>query len=217
MPLAETVQTEMPSIRMHLTEAMSRIILEKIDREDVHIGCVYETPDPSQFVTQPLYTEELFLCTAPDNWPGEIGSNGVALQPVPVDVLEKLPLVMPNNSHGGRTVAEKYARSFNTSLNVVMEIDPLPSLIEMACRASAYTILSEAAVMHHVNAGTLALVPIEGVKMERTAYLVRKRSRPMSRAAFWVQNMIISITEEMIQRYKLSARLHPARENSETA
>lgn len=209
VPLAETIQTEMPSIRLHVSEAMSSAILDRIENETVHLGCCYDVPDASIFVAQPLYTEEMFLVTAPDNWPEEIGPDGRAIRPISVEELQGLPLVMPNNSHGARTLVERHARYKGVKLNVVMEIDGLPHITEMCCRASAYSILAEAAVVQQVAEGRLALVPIEGVKLERTAYLVRKRNRPMSRATFEVQNAMTSIVSEMIQRYRLSARVHP--------
>lgn len=208
VPLAETVQAELPEVRLHVSEGMSRSILERIENEVLHIGCVYDVPDASMFVAQPLYTEEMFLVTAPDNWPEPIGPDGRALRPITVAELEGLPLVMPNNSHGARTLIERQVRNHNVKLNVAMEIDALPHITEMVCRASAYSILSEAAVMDHVAAGRLAMVPIQGVTIERTAFLVRKRSRPISRAVLEVQTTIVMIVDEMISRYRLSARMH---------
>jgi LysR family transcriptional regulator, nitrogen assimilation regulatory protein len=208
VPLAETVQSELPEVRLHVSEGMSRSILERIENEIVHLGCVYDVPDASTFIAHPLLTEEMFLVTAPDNWPEPIGPDGRALRPITVAEVEGLPLVLPNSSHGARTLIERQVRGHNVKLNVAMEIDALPHIIEMVCRASAYSILSEAAVREHVNAGRLAMVPIEGVKIERTAFLVRKRSRPISRAVLEVQNSIIMIIDEMISRYRLSARMH---------
>ena len=212
VPLAETVQSELPDVRLHVSEGMSRSILERIENEFVHLGCVYDVPDASIFVAQPLYTEEMFLVTAPDNWPEPIGPDGRAVRPITVAELEGLPLVMPNNSHGARTLIERQVRGHNVKLNIAMEIDALPHITEMVCRASAYSILSEAAVMEHVNSGRLAMVPIEGVKIERTAFLVRKRSRPISRAVLEVQNSIVTIAHEMLSRYRFSARMHASQD-----
>ena len=77
----------------------------------------------------------------------------------------------------------------------------------MVSRASAYTILSHGAVLNQVAAGTLALVRIEEPTIRRTAYIVRKRSRPVTRASVIVESYITSIIKEMIRRYKLKAIL----------
>lgn len=208
VPLAETIKAEMPEVHLQLSEGMSRAILERIENETLHLGCVYDVPDASIFTFQPLYTEEMFLITAPDNWPEPIGPDGRALRPIQVEELAGLPLVMPHNSHGARTLVERNARLKGAKLNVAMEIDALPHIAEMCCRASAYSILPEASVVHLVREGRLALVPIAGVKMERTAYLVRKRGRPVSFAAAAVQASMSEILREMIGRYRLSARSH---------
>ncbi|WP_417210510.1 LysR family transcriptional regulator [Antarctobacter sp.] len=209
VPLAETVLTELPKVRLHITEGMSRHILDQVENETAQIGCVYDIANASRFVSQPLLTEELFVITAPDNWPGEIGPNGIALNPVTLEELQKLPLVLPHNSHGARTIVERCVASAGGRLNVVSEIDALPHIIEMVERASAYSLLSQAAVLRQVERGSLALVPIKDAKLQRTAYLVRKWSRPLTVSDQAVQATIISVIAEMIQRYSLSAMVHP--------
>lgn len=208
VPLAETVLTELPKVRLHVTEGMSRHILDQIENETAQIGCVYDIADSSRFVSQPLLTEDLFVITATDNWPGEIGPDGIALEPITLEALQSLPLVLPHNSHGARTIVERSAKASGGRLNVVSEIDALPHIIEMVQRASAYSILSQAAVLKQVEEGSLALVPIQGAKIQRTAYLVRKWSRPLSVSDQAVQATIISVMAEMIRRYGLSAMAH---------
>lgn len=208
VPLAETVLTELPKVRLHITEGMSRHILEMIEDETAQIGCVYDVADASRFVSQPLLTEDLFVITASDNWPGEIGPDGVALEPISLEDVQALPLVLPHSSHGARTIVERSATSSGGRLNVVSEIDALPHIIEMVERASAYSLLSQAAVLKQVEQGSLALVPIKDAKIQRTAYLVRKWSRPLSVSDQAVQATIISVMAEMIQRHRLSALAH---------
>jgi LysR family nitrogen assimilation transcriptional regulator len=218
VPLAETILSESPMVRLHLTEAMSSRVLDMIYDEYVHIGCILEPADSDRFVAQPLLSEEMFVVTAPDNWEGEIGADGRAVYPVPMSRLPDLPMVLPNHSHGARTLVEKCARAEGVALNVVMQIDALPQIIEVVKRASAYAILPQAAVITQVAHGDLAIVPIEGAKIQRTAYLVRKRSRPLTAAALAVQDSLIAITAEMIARYKLAATFHaPDMSESPTA
>lgn len=208
VPLAQTVLTELPKVRLHITEGMSRHILEMIENETAQIGCVYDIADATRFVSQPLLTEDLFVITAPDNWPGEIGPDGVALEPISLEDVQALPLVLPHSSHGARTIVERSVASPGDRLNVVSEIDALPHIIEMVERASAYSLLSQAAVLKQVEQGSLALVPIKGAKIQRMAYLVRKWSRPLSVSDQAVQATIIAVMAEMIQRYSLSAMAH---------
>ena len=207
VPLAETVQSELPQIRLHIAEAMSGHILDWVNHGRVELGCVYEVPDSSLLSVQPVLTEDLFLVTAVDNWPTKIGSNGHAEKPIPMADLQELPLVLPSRPHGAREVIERFAKANGIKLNVVTEIDSLPQIIAMVDRASAYSILPHAAVIHQVASGSLGLVEIIRPTICRTAYLVRKRSRSISRASVAVERIVATIIREMIERHSLEARL----------
>lgn len=207
VPLLETIHNDYPDIRLHIAEAMSGDILDWISSDRIDVGCVYEVSDTGPYSFEPLLTEELFLVTAPDNWDGPLGNDGVALTPLPGGRLAELPLVLTSPAHGARKLQEKFARSIGTRLNVVAEIDSLPHIVEMVSRASAYTLLSHGAVFNQVAAGTLALVPIEEPTIRRTAYIVRRRARPVSRSSSIVEGHISSIVREMVQRYHIRAVL----------
>ena len=207
VPLLETVHIEHPLIRLHIAEAMSGDILDWINSERVDVGCVYEVSDSGPYSFEPLLTEELFLVTAPDNWDGPIGPDGVALTPISATRLQELPMVLTSTTHGARKLQEKFSRSIGIHLNVVAEIDSLPHIVEMVSRASAFSILSHGAVINRVAEGKLALVPIEEPTIRRTAYIVRKRSRPVTRASVIVESTIQAIVREMVDRYKLKAVL----------
>jgi LysR family nitrogen assimilation transcriptional regulator len=207
VPLLETIHSEQPEIRLHIAEAMSGDVLDWVTSERVDFGCAYELSDNASFSCEPLLTEELFLVTAPDNWEGEIGPDGVAVEPIHANRLQELPLVLTSGTHGARKMQEKFARSIGIDLNVVAEIDSLPHIVEMVGRASAYTLLSHGAVLNQVAAGTMALVRIDEPTMRRTAYIVRKRSRAVSRASLVVEACVKAIVQEMVERYKLKALL----------
>jgi LysR family transcriptional regulator, nitrogen assimilation regulatory protein len=207
VPLLETIHSEHKDIRLHIAEAMSGDILEWLANDRIDVGCVYEISDSSPYSFEPLLTEELFLVTAPDNWNDEFGPDGVARNPIPASRLQELPLVLTSPTHGARKLQEKFARAGGFSLNVVAAIDSLPHIVEMVSRASAYSLLSHGAVIKEVANGTIGLIRIEEPTIRRTAYLVRKRSRPVSRASSVVESTIVSITQELVGRYDIQATL----------
>jgi LysR family nitrogen assimilation transcriptional regulator len=207
VPLAETVWHDLPFIKLRIAESMSGYILEWVDNGHIDFGVIYQGLDTSGLESQPLLSEELMLVTAPDNWPHSKFVNGRALQPINFKDVANLPLVLPSRQHGLRELIERSARAHNVSLNVVLEIDALRHIVAMVSRASAYTILSHSAVMDAVERGDLVLVPIVEPTIMRTAFLVRKRGRPITRASLAVENLIPSILHEITQRHKLSAEL----------
>lgn len=204
VPLAETVHSELPNVRLHVAEGMSGNIFEWIETEKLDMGCVYVSPDSAVFETHAIMSEELFLVTASDNLPAEPDESGRVT--VTVEALRDLPLVMPSLPQGARRVVERYARAHGVGLNVVIEMDSLPQIIEIVQRASACTVLPHAAVAGLVASGQLALIHLEPPLL-RTAYLTRKRSRPASSASIAVQATMMKIIQEIIDRYRLKAEL----------
>jgi LysR family nitrogen assimilation transcriptional regulator len=205
VPLVETIHTEHPNIRLHIAEAMSGDILDWIGSDRLDLGCVYEAYDSTPYSFEPLLTEELFVVTAPDNWSGSIGPDGIATEPIGASKLQELPLVLTSHTHGARKLQERFARSIGIELNVVASIDSLPHIVEMVSRASAYTILSHGAVFQQVAERKLALVRIQEPTIRRTAYVVRKRSRPLTRACVVVETCMTSIIHELVNRYGIRA------------
>ncbi|WP_417210532.1 LysR family transcriptional regulator [Antarctobacter sp.] len=205
VPLLETIHSEHKDVRLHVAEAMSGDILDWLANDRIDFGCVYEISDSSPYSFEPLLTEELFLVTAPDNWDDEFGPDMVAKNPIKASQLQELPLVLTSPTHGARKLQEKFARAGGFNLNVVAAIDSLPHIVEMVGRASAYSILSHGAVIQQVDKGKIGLVRIVEPTIQRTAYMVRKRSRPVSRASAIVEATIFTILGEMVERYGIQA------------
>jgi LysR family nitrogen assimilation transcriptional regulator len=207
VPLAETVQSEFSEVRLRITEGMSGNIAEWVEQERIDIGYVYEVYDNHDLIFQPLLAEKLFLATAPDNIPECVRHDPGARPTIRGEDLQSLPLALPASTHGARKVVERFARGAGINLDIIVEIDSLPQLITMATRASAYTILPHASVIDEVAAGTLRLFEIVEPTMTRTAYMLRKRSRPFTRASQVVQDSIGLIVREMIDRFHLDAAM----------
>lgn len=205
VPLLETINAEYPDIRLGFSEGMSRDVVDWVLSERVEIGCVYNAHESAQLSVEPLLTEEIFLVTAPDNWDDEFGPNGMALNPIPAARLADLPLVTTSPSHGARRAQDKFAQSVGIKLDVVATIDSLSQIVEMVSRASAYTITSHGAVAKQVAEGKLGLVRIVDPSFIREASLVRKRSRPVSRASAIAEEYIKIIIREMIERYGMDS------------
>ncbi|MGC4252743.1 MAG: LysR substrate-binding domain-containing protein [Sphingobium sp.] len=216
VPLVETIRNEYPDIHLRINEATSSVILDNVENEQLDLGISYQGNDFDPFDTAPLLEERLFLIAAPDDWRKGENENGIAVEPVTVHEMADLPLVLPNRPNGLRTLLERVAKSQNLELRTEVELDSLQNAVAMATRASAYPILSHAAVLEEVRSKQLILVPIIEPEIRQTAYLARKRGRPISSASLVVEKFLTLILEEAIERYRLQARLlSPPRQDSE--
>lgn len=201
--LAETVRLEMPGVKLHLTEGLSGHILDWIEEETVDFGFVYANPQNSEFQVDPIMQEEIFLVSAYDNVPVEPDTDGTYT--MHASELAKLPLVMPGLPHSARRAIDQFAQANDLELDVIVELNSLSQIIEMVNRASAYSVLPHAPVAEAVASGKLALVRIVEPTFLRTAYLTRKRTRSATMASIKVEETMLGILRELVERYDLHA------------
>ncbi|WP_199086640.1 LysR family transcriptional regulator [Bosea sp. ASV33] len=206
VPLAETIHAEFPNLRLHIAEASSGHILDWLESEKYDLGCIFEQANPSTFEAVPLMSEEIFFAAATDDLPA--GAEASSPRVVTPQLLSQVPLVLPSHPHGFRRIVERYARANNISLNVVLEIDSLPQIVEMASRASAYALIPHSALTGPGPSGDLTLMRLEP-PLHRTGYLVRKRAKLASNSTVAVQNVILRIIKELMERHKLTAGIVP--------
>ncbi|KGJ11027.1 LysR family transcriptional regulator (plasmid) [Paracoccus versutus] len=207
VPLADSIAHEHPDIRVQITEATTTVLLEQLASGALDLAVCYGGADFDAFAAQPIFEEELFLVAASDNWSESPVIDGLAQKAIAFDRLADLPLVLPAKQNPMRLMLDRLAKAHKCELKPLLELDSLLSLVTFASRASAHIVLSHAAVVKEVANGTLVLVPFREPAPTHTAYLLRRRDRPVSSASLLVERMILSVLAEMIARYRLKARL----------
>jgi LysR family nitrogen assimilation transcriptional regulator len=200
VPLAETVRNDYPKISLRLVEAMSGDIRSWLGESSIDLGFLYDVQQLRDLASRPLFEEQLYLVSAPDNWPHD------AEKPISLTEAAKLPLVLPSRKHGLREMIERHARAKNLSLNVALEIDALTQIKALVARASAYSILAHAAVLDEVEKGDLILVPIHEPAMIRVVSLVRNPNRVVTRASLEVERLATELIRELMQRRNWRAK-----------
>jgi len=204
VPLAETVQVELPLVKLRICEGGAGHLLEWLASGKIDFAILHYGFDNTDFDVQPLLEEELFLVSAVDNWPPADKRTGLG-QSIEFKDLKEIPLVLPSPLQC--PLIDRLARSNSIQLDIKVEMDSLQQIALMVSRASAYTIMSHAAAIDYVATQQLLLVPIVNPGIRLTAHIVRKRNRPVTRASLAVQRLIPVILKEVITRHGLNARL----------
>lgn len=199
--LSETVRCELPEVVLRITEGMSGDIMRWILDESVDFGLVYEMPGTAVYESRFAFREELVFACAPDFLPEEL--QGKASGEIAVRTLDNLPMVMPSTRHHTSRLIEKILQAHGLRFNLVSELESHSQMLEMTARASAYTIVSRAAALAHVQRGDLTVFPIAGGAFYRDCHVVRKRSRPVTAASMAVEQRALTILGEMSIRYGL--------------
>jgi LysR family transcriptional regulator, nitrogen assimilation regulatory protein len=139
VPLAETVQVELPSVKVRISEGGERHVLEWLDSGQIDFAILYYGFDYTDFDVQPLLEEELFLVSAVDNWPPADKRTGFG-QSIELKDLKEIPLVLPSAQQC--PLIDQLARSNSIQLDIKVEMDSLRQIAALVSRASAYTIMS---------------------------------------------------------------------------
>jgi len=95
VPLAETVQVELPLVKVRIREGGERHVLEWLASGRIDFAILYYGFDYTDFDVQPLLEEELFLISAVDNWPPADKRTGLG-QSIEFKDLKEIPLVLPS-------------------------------------------------------------------------------------------------------------------------
>ncbi len=139
--MVRAVRERYPDVVLHITEIFGGVLSEAVLNGALDIALIYE-PGPIQgihFTT--LMEEELFLVGR--------AADGEAAETVTLDEVVRLPLLLPERNHTIRQVIEAEAASRGTSLNVVSEVESIPSLIRLVDEGLGWTVMPQAAVRVH--------------------------------------------------------------------
>lgn len=209
VPLAETVQVELPKVRLRAVEAMSGYIRQWLDEGSIDLAMLYDVRGARDLKVTSLLVEELYLIAAPDAWPPAGKGKPGERRAVSLQEVAGLRLILPAKGHGLRDMIDRYARSHDIGLEVAVEMDALTQIKTLVARASGYTILAPAAAQDLIARGELIMIPIERPVMSRTVYLVRNPQRPVTRACLEIERLTVSVVDDLVRRGLWPGRLTP--------
>jgi LysR family nitrogen assimilation transcriptional regulator len=159
-------------------------VAEWLSTGRVDIGIVYQAPRLSTLATEPLLSDELILLGAVDD-PAGLGGDSVA-----TERLADIPVILPARPHGLRVLIDSELEKLGVRANVVFEVDAMPSTLSLVERGVGYTVLSEGAVKHLLNAGRIRSWSLTKPTLKRELLLATSTQRPMSVATRLVARLI---------------------------
>lgn len=173
-PLVLRCRETFPNILLHLAEGFSGHVAEWLSTGRVDIGIVYHAPRSPMLTTEPLFSDELILL-GPVGDPADVGGDTV--QTVR---LAEIPMILPARPHGLRLLIDNALEQAGVSARVEFEVDAMPSTLSLVEQGVGYTVLSEAAVKHLLNAGRIRSWSLVDPVLTRELMLATSTQRPMS-------------------------------------
>ncbi|PKO23256.1 MAG: hypothetical protein CVU38_04990 [Chloroflexi bacterium HGW-Chloroflexi-1] len=147
-------------------------LLEKLLSSELDLALVGCPVQHRKLAIQECFRDEIILVAAPDKAPDRIV----------LDDLRHLPLLWVTNDRGLEFVLSRSLSEAGLplkNLNICMEVEDLPILKTFVRAGLGLAFLPRLAVADELRFELLKAVPVEGLALERTTYLVyRKEKQP---------------------------------------
>lgn len=191
MPLFERVQQRYPGIRLQFFESMSGYIRELLANGRLDLAILFRDAETLGVSTLPLFEEQLYVF-------GEPG-NGVTRRSGKCDFskLDGVKMVAPSVSNGLRLLLERTFSRENIELNIVADIDSLPTLISIAYSGAACTILPASALAQREFARRPKVRRLVSPELKRPASLCWSNATPVNSATLAVRLTIVELIAEL--------------------
>ncbi|WP_454765963.1 LysR family transcriptional regulator [Cupriavidus campinensis] len=190
-PFMLAMRERYPDIRLHLVESLSGNLAAMIGARQLDLAVLFQLEPGQRWSVMPLLEERLFVIARPDQ-PGL-----PATDPVHLDELGDLPLILPSNAHGLRAVLNAAFSRGQRPLNVVAEIDGLAVLMDAVRAGLGATIQPGAAVARHLGA-PLVLIEIADAGVRRPNLLVSLSDDELSPAGLAARSVLDSVARGLV-------------------
>ena len=192
-PLVLRCREAFPDILLHLAEGFSGHVAEWLSTGRVDIGIVYQAPRLAMLTSEPLFSDELILLGAADD-PAGLGGTSVDTAR-----LAEIPLILPAQPHGLRLLIDSELEKLGLTPRVEFEVEAMPSTLSLVEQGIGYTVLSEGAVKHLLNAGRIRAWSLVNPTIKRELMLATSTQRPMSVATRLVTRLIRDEVQAILQ------------------
>lgn len=180
VPLIEEVASRLPNVRLRMVESMTGYIIDWLRDAQLDLGLVFVDGSVSGIQTAPLIAEELHLAAASAEMLAPFQNSA---GDVPMARLADVPLILPAERHGLRSLIDHHLRREGITSKVVIEVDAFLQIQRLVQRNRGMTILSLAALHESSIAPPLHTSRIVRPTIERTVSLAHAETRPMTKAA----------------------------------
>lgn len=198
---AEEVVREDDDIQIRVNENVSHALREQLTAGvvDMCIAPAERNSNPD-FKQTPIVKEPLALV-------GNADAGLDETNPVPLQTLDGLPLVIPPRPNAIRNMVEQDLAKRGIDLNVAMETDTLSLCLTMCERNAGYTVTPRCALLSNAHIQGITWAPIEGEDV--TWALFENRKRTHSQAVRKCRKMLLARVSEKLAQGQWSGARKP--------
>jgi LysR family nitrogen assimilation transcriptional regulator len=208
MPLLQAIFAKFPSISLEIESNSSRYLLEWLVNGRLDFSLLFLTEPVNPIVITPLLSEELCLISSRKLYKNKSNSGSN----VPLDNIQKLPLVLPPPENGLRRVVDLAFRNIGSAPNIVAELSSLQMLKLAVNQGVAATILPISALPNDWHGESLFTGRIIKPIIARTVSLCTNTDIPLSEAAQKVCTELVLLLDKMCEENSWPGYVNPMQE-----
>lgn len=198
VPLAQQVISRWPKIQLQLIEMNTGHIPEALARGDIDLGLTFGKEGNAGTQFTHLLDEDLVFVTSQDQLEAVYGRKAAKISEIPLADLARFRIAFPTSVTNLRQRINEFIRAQKIALNIVIELNTITQLIDVASAGVASTIIPNASVYSVRHQLTSIVLPIVAPRMHRSVYLCRHASAPVSIAVSLVRELLIGEVKAMI-------------------
>ena len=165
-----------PGVDLKLDIALSRQAVARVLDHAAELAFVGHSEEDARLVVTPFLIDRMFLAIPPAH-PWQQRTKPVALRE-----LADQPFLLSRQGSGTRIVVEDLLRNKGVVLRQTMEMGTTEGVKQGIAAGLGISILSEHVIRTDLTAERIAVVPLRGVDLKRTLYIVRHKDRSLSEA-----------------------------------
>jgi LysR family nitrogen assimilation transcriptional regulator len=183
LALVRGFQTQFPQASITVSEGLSTYLAEWLAMGRIDAAILYDTSDSPLVHKRILFTEELFLISKMD-------------APTPSAIrlrdLGNYSLIIPGRLHAIRTLVEIHAAERGIKLNIALEVDAVPSLLDLVDEGYGHAVLPLNAIIADPSQRQFRCTRIADPAIHSRLAIATSNQHPMSKLAMQAVAMLES-------------------------
>ncbi len=200
LSLVREMRAQFPRVAIKVVEGLSSSLLESLLMERIDAAVIYETPRSDLIDKRTLMREELYFISA-----GEGEDQDAPVGRIRFKDVAKFPLVLSSRTHAIREVVETQAAKLQLKLDVALEVDAVPSLLDLVEEGYGHALLPMNALVRDGRKRNLSIKRVTDPTLYCKLVLATSRRNPPTGFG---RNALSLLEERIVQLYVAQDSLH---------
>lgn len=193
LPFMQALRLRYPEVRLHMVSALSGHLTSLLNARQLDLAILFDAQSARRWSVQPLLEEKLYLIQSRHRPVCPHTATTTMAQ------MGGVPLILPSGSHGLRNAIVTAFAHAGLLLNMALEIDGLPLLMEAVMAGMGATVQPWSAVkLHHATQGEFLWSEIVDGQVRRPAMLCGLSEDELSPAALAARVVLRDCAEHLV-------------------